>query len=142
MHNKYPMGQQWGCGVCCHRQIFEEIYANLSLKVPIFVLFCPTKYVLKSLVPPFQFHPPQHFFQVSLFLIFKIWIPLPFLKEGTHCDICRSFHQNIVASQILFLCQIYAKGYASSSADGPYMPILHRKKSPLLLWDVVRIFQK
>ena len=27
--------------VCCRRQIFEEIYGNLSLKVPIFVLFYP-----------------------------------------------------------------------------------------------------
>ena len=30
-----------GCNVCCRRQIFEEIYGNLSLKVPIFVLFYP-----------------------------------------------------------------------------------------------------
>ena len=27
--------------VCCRRQIFEEIYGNLSLKVPNFVLFYP-----------------------------------------------------------------------------------------------------
>ena len=30
-----------GYNVCCRRQIFEEIYGNLSLKVPIFVLFYP-----------------------------------------------------------------------------------------------------
>ena len=29
------------CNLCCRRQIYEEIYANLSLKVPVFVLFYP-----------------------------------------------------------------------------------------------------
>ena len=32
---------QKGCNGCCRKQFFVEIYANLSLKVPIFVLFYP-----------------------------------------------------------------------------------------------------
>ena len=30
-----------GCNICCHRQKFEEIYANFPLKLLIFVLFYP-----------------------------------------------------------------------------------------------------
>ena len=36
----FTISVQKGCNVCCRRQIFDEIHANLSLKVLIFVLFC------------------------------------------------------------------------------------------------------
>ena len=40
-----------GCNVWCRRQMFKEIYTNLSLKVPNLVLFSP-QIQLKSWVPP------------------------------------------------------------------------------------------
>ena len=74
---------QKGCNVCYHRKIFEEIYANLSLKVPIFVFYI---YLLKSWVPPLslKIFPPfcfpllQNFFSSPPlpFEIFKIWVTL------------------------------------------------------------------
>ena len=65
MQNKRPKG----CVVCYRSQIFEEIYARLSLKVPILVIFL-------KIVSPFGF-PHPNFFQVPPFYqIFKILVPL------------------------------------------------------------------
>ena len=80
--------QMW-CVVCCHRQMSEEIYANMSLKGPIFVLFYP-KLNLEKLGSPFLFKncfpllvsPIPIFFQVSPFLKFSKFGFLPLLKEG------------------------------------------------------------
>ena len=57
------MNVQKGYNVCCRRQNFEEIRANLSLKVLIFVFSIP-KFSLKSWIPPFIFEnlpPPFRF---------------------------------------------------------------------------------
>ena len=70
---------------------FVKINAKLSKKVPIFVLSIP-RFNLTSLVLPFFLKislllvsPPQTFFRFhSLFEIFKIWVPLPLLKEEEH----------------------------------------------------------
>ena len=60
---------QKGCVLCCHRQIFKEIYANLSLKS----LFTSLS------IPTFNF-----FSGFPLFEIFKIWVPLhPFERGDT-----------------------------------------------------------
>ena len=44
---------QGGCVICCRSQIFKEIYANVSLKVPHFVLFYP--FLFEKLGSPLSF---------------------------------------------------------------------------------------
>ena len=62
--------------VCCHRQIYEEIYANLSLKSP-FLSFLSLNSTWKvglpfsfwKSLPPFWFPNPKFFFSPSLILV-------------------------------------------------------------------------
>ena len=67
---------QRGWNFCCRKQIFKEIYANLSLKVPIFAFFIPIL-ILKSWIPPlFEKSPPFLVSPTPIFFRF----PHPFLK--------------------------------------------------------------
>ena len=76
---------------CCRRQIFEELYVNLSLKVPIESFSIPKFNFWKIGFPqfhfynlsPFWFPHPKMFFQVPPFFeILKIWVSPSFQKGG------------------------------------------------------------
>ena len=75
---------QEDCNVCCRRQIFEEIHANLSLKSTNFCSFLSLNLTWKVGFPLFWFPPPQFFFRFPPFWNFQNLGSPPFERGGTH----------------------------------------------------------